>query len=50
MTTTQDIEELAARVQTAGITLDSGPEDMPWGRSFASTDPDGFKLTIARTH
>jgi uncharacterized glyoxalase superfamily protein PhnB len=48
--TAQDIDELAAKVKEAGLALDSGPEDAPWGRSFGSTDPDGFKLTIARTH
>lgn len=30
-------------------TLESGPEDMPWGRAFMLTDPDGFKITVART-
>ena len=48
--TAQDIDALAAQVREAGVTLDSGPDDMPWGRSFAITDPDGFKLTIARLH
>ena len=37
--TAQDIDELAAKVKDAGVALDSGPEDMPWGRSFATTDP-----------
>ena len=50
MPTLQDIDELAAKVKAAGVALDSGPEDMPWGRSFACTDPDGFKLTMARVH
>ena len=48
--TAQDTDALAAQVREAGVTLDSGPDDMPWGPSFAITDPDGFKLTIARLH
>ena len=46
--TTQDIDDLAAKVKAAGVRLDRGPEDMPWGRSIAATDPDGFKVTISR--
>jgi predicted enzyme related to lactoylglutathione lyase len=45
--THQDIDQLAAKVKEAGVRVDSGPEDMPWGRSFALTDPDGFKVTVA---
>lgn len=49
ISTEQDIDELAARAKAAGVTLDSDPEDYPWGgRGFAVTDPDGFKLTISR--
>jgi uncharacterized glyoxalase superfamily protein PhnB len=44
----QDVDELAAGIKAAGITLESGPEDMPWGRAFSLTDPDGFKITVAR--
>jgi uncharacterized glyoxalase superfamily protein PhnB len=48
--TAQDIDQLAAKIKEAGVALDGEPEDMPWGHSFALTDPDGFKLTIARLH
>ncbi len=45
---TQDIDQLAVRAKSAGITLDAEPTDMPWGsRAFEVTDPDGFKLTIS---
>lgn len=46
----QDVDALAATVKSAGVTLESGPEDMPWGRAFMLTDPDGFKITVARVH
>jgi catechol 2,3-dioxygenase-like lactoylglutathione lyase family enzyme len=47
-TTSQDIDELAAKVKAAGATLDQEPTDQPWGaRDFALTDPDGFKITIS---
>ncbi len=46
--TTQDINALAERAKSAGLTLDSEPEPLPWGPlAFAVTDPDGFRLTIA---
>ena len=48
--TDQDVDAVAAAAKAAGLTLESGPDDMPWGRAFALTDPDGFKLTVARTH
>lgn len=49
ISTEQDIDEIASRAKAAGVTLDSEPEDYPWGgRGFAVTDPDGFKLTISR--
>jgi len=47
--TTQDIDALAAKIVARGGTLDQGPKDQPWGmRDFALTDPDGFKITIAK--
>jgi catechol 2,3-dioxygenase-like lactoylglutathione lyase family enzyme len=47
--TAQDIDKLAERARAFGIRLDSGPADMSWGaRTFALTDPDGFKLTFTR--
>ncbi len=49
ISTEQDIDEIAERAKAAGIKLDSGPEDYPWGgRGFAVTDPDGFKMTVSR--
>lgn len=48
ISTTQDLTELASRVKTAGITLDSEPAKLSWGPlGFALTDPDGFMITIA---
>ncbi len=49
METDEDVDQLAAAAQAAGLTLDQGPSTTPWGsRTFAVTDPDGFKLTISR--
>jgi uncharacterized glyoxalase superfamily protein PhnB len=46
-TTVQDIDALAAQVKARGETLLEEPHDMSWGgRSFAVTDPDGFRITI----
>jgi uncharacterized glyoxalase superfamily protein PhnB len=46
--TTQNIDQLAARVKQAGIALDMEPHDTPWGsRAFEVTEPTGFKLTIS---
>ena len=47
--TKQDVDALAKKIQAKGGTLDQEPHDEPWGtRDFSLTDPDGFKLTIAR--
>jgi uncharacterized glyoxalase superfamily protein PhnB len=46
--TTQDLAEIAQRIQSLGITLDTGLTDTPWGmRMFRLRDPDGFRWTIA---
>ena len=46
--TTQDIHELARQAKAAGIELEQGPGELPWGAvGFTVTDPDGFKLTIS---
>ena len=46
--TAQNVDEIAARVKAAGITLDAEPFDTPWKtRQFELTDPSGFKLTIS---
>ncbi len=48
-TTTQDVDVLAKGIVGRGGTLDQGPTDQPWGtRDFSLTDPDGFKITIAK--
>ena len=47
VTTTQDIDQLAARVKKAGIQLDSEAHDTEWGRAFDVTEPSGFKVTIS---
>jgi uncharacterized glyoxalase superfamily protein PhnB len=48
ITTTQNVDELAARAKGAGVSLDTEPHDTPWGsRAFEVTDPTGFKLTIS---
>ena len=47
LTTTQDIDQLAARVKKAGIRLDSEAHDTEWGRAFDVTEPSGFKVTIS---
>ena len=47
LTTSQDIDKVAAAIKERGGTLASEPEDMPWGgRAFNLVDPDGFLLTI----
>jgi uncharacterized glyoxalase superfamily protein PhnB len=48
MSTTQNVDEIAARAKSAGITLNSEPHDTEWkSRAFEVTDPSGFLLTIS---
>ena len=48
MTTANNVDELAAAIEERGGTLDSPPEETPWGaRAFSLVDPDGYKITIA---
>jgi uncharacterized glyoxalase superfamily protein PhnB len=48
LSTAQDIDQLAARAENAGISLQSEPHDTEWGsRAFDATEPSGFKVTIA---
>jgi uncharacterized glyoxalase superfamily protein PhnB len=48
LTTSQNIDELAARIKVHDVKLDTEPTDMPWGaRVFRFHDPDGFKLVIS---
>ena len=47
LTTSGDVDDVAAAIKARGGTLASEPEDMPWGaRAFNLVDPDGFQLTI----
>ncbi|HYB95439.1 MAG TPA: VOC family protein [Vicinamibacterales bacterium] len=46
--TTQNVDEIAARVKAAGVKLDMEPFDTQWKtRQFELTDPTGFKLTVS---
>lgn len=48
LTTTQSVDDVAARIVARGGTLATEPADMPWGaRAFRVVDPNGFKWTIA---
>lgn len=48
ITTVQDVDELARRIEERGGTLESQPADMPWGaRAFRVKDPDGFRFAIS---
>src|SRR5215813_14205706 len=47
--TKKSVDDLAKKIEAKGGRLDSGPTDQPWGvRDITVTDPDGFKITIAR--
>ena len=46
--TTQNVDEIAMRAKSAGVTLASEPHDTEWkSRAFEVTDPSGFLLTIS---
>jgi uncharacterized glyoxalase superfamily protein PhnB len=46
-TTAQNIDDLASRIKSHGVTLETEPTDA-WGvRVFRVVDPDGFKLVFA---
>jgi uncharacterized glyoxalase superfamily protein PhnB len=48
LTTTQNIDQLAADAKKAGVALETEPHDTPWGtRAFEVTEPSGFRLTIS---
>jgi len=48
LTTSQGIDETAARIKARGGVLASEPADTPWGaRVFRLLDPDGFILVIS---
>ena len=47
MSTTQNVDEIARRAKSAGITLKSEPHDTEWKtRAFEVIDPSGFVWTI----
>jgi uncharacterized glyoxalase superfamily protein PhnB len=47
ITTTHDIDSLAAEAKRAGAVLDTEPADA-WGvRAFRLRDPDGFRLVLS---
>jgi uncharacterized glyoxalase superfamily protein PhnB len=48
--TKKSVDDLAKRIEAKGGKLDQGPTNQPWGaRDISLTDPDGFKITIARS-
>jgi uncharacterized glyoxalase superfamily protein PhnB len=48
LSTTQNVDEIAKRAKSAGVTLGSEPRDTEWkSRAFEVTDPSGFLLTIS---
>ena len=48
LSTTQNVDEIAARAKSAGIKLRSEPHDSEWkSRIFEVADPSGFLLTIS---
>ena len=47
MSTTQNVDDIASRAKSAGITLASEPHDTEWKtRAFEVVDPSGFVWTI----
>jgi uncharacterized glyoxalase superfamily protein PhnB len=51
ISTTQNVDEIAARARAAGIQLNSEPHDTEWKtRAFEVTDPSGFLLTVSNEH
>jgi uncharacterized glyoxalase superfamily protein PhnB len=47
LTTSQNIDELARRIQQRGGTLLMEPTDIMGARAFRLLDPDGFKLVFS---
>ena len=46
-TTRRNVDELATRARSAGITLKSDPHDTEWkSRAFEVADPSGYLLTV----
>jgi uncharacterized glyoxalase superfamily protein PhnB len=48
ISTTQNVDQIAAHAKKAGVSLEREPHDTEWGsRAFEVTEPSGFKVTIA---
>jgi len=47
ITTTQNVDEIAAAIKQRGGTLDSEPESRFGRRAFRLHDPDGFKFVVS---
>lgn len=48
ITTNQNVDEIAKRIEEHGVSLDLPPTDTPWGlRAFRFRDPDGFRFTVS---
>ena len=39
------VDELHAKLQAAGVTINQPPADGPFGRMLIFTDPDGYRIT-----
>jgi uncharacterized glyoxalase superfamily protein PhnB len=47
ITTAQDVDQVARRIEERGGMLEMQPTDTPWGaRALRVVDPDGFRITI----
>ncbi len=40
-----NVNELHAKLQAAGVTIITPPFDGPFGRTFVFADPDGYRIT-----
>jgi|SRR5579884_1288098 len=40
-----NVDELHARLQAAGVSIVTPPYDGPFGRAFVFVDPDGYRVT-----
>jgi len=48
VSTTQNLDDIAARARNNGIKIDTEPHDTDWGtRAFEVTEPSGFKITLS---
>jgi predicted enzyme related to lactoylglutathione lyase len=44
----EDVDAVYAQWISQGVAIVSGPEDMPFGRTFLAKDPDGHYITVYR--